>query len=92
MLIPRPRLNQVFKSRWMALLWAGAMLLSAYFTVEEVAGRQQAPAESSAAADSDAASAASQLQAILPADSASSAAPARSPWAPDTSTDTPAGR
>ncbi|WP_051280534.1 hypothetical protein [Novosphingobium acidiphilum] len=33
MLIPGPRLNTLFRSRWNALLWAAGMLLTAYCSV-----------------------------------------------------------
>lgn len=40
MLIPGPRLNTVFASRWKALAWAGGVLLTAYCSVP---ARQDSP-------------------------------------------------
>jgi hypothetical protein len=33
MLIPGPKLNTLFRSRWIALLWAAGVLLTAYCSV-----------------------------------------------------------
>jgi hypothetical protein len=49
MLIPGPKLNTLFRSRWNALLWAAGILLTAYCTVPSL---EETNADDHAAANS----------------------------------------
>ncbi|WP_353229066.1 hypothetical protein [Novosphingobium sp.] len=49
MLIPGPKLNTLFRSRWNALLWGAGVLLTAYCSIPS---REESKAEADAAAAS----------------------------------------
>jgi hypothetical protein len=72
MLIPGPKLNQVFASRWKALFWALTVLLSAYLFVPRADEKKGGDAAAIAAVAGGGWGAAG---------SPASPAPATSPWA-----------
>lgn len=68
-----PRLSTVFASRWKALLWAASVLFSVWCFVPKQGDDDDA---------GDAQAAAKMVAGLLPGGQPS-AAPSRSPWAPD---------
>jgi hypothetical protein len=79
-MIPGPKLNQVFASRWKALFWAGSILLTAYCTVPKQGEKNE-----------DVAPGVAEAVGVL-GGGAQSSASSTSPWAPDppAPADTPA--